>query len=425
METRSFTKLALKKQKTKSMESLNQTFTSTSSEIFARSLPDLSTEHNMYISELQEEINTLKQQLEIAHTKVEELTCETISLKKERDEQKTEIINLKEICSRKESENYQPRRLFSQNLRSETEIVDKTKQHDCSQKQTTSKEFSNAIIDGVALNETLEQQDLTQKWTSSKKYKNTTTEGAINQNTRNDNNLIYSAETANNTFKSTQTAQKNNENRIFIIGEQQCIGLAQNLISSRNKSINGQYKIFSFIKPFAKCSESLKACYSLDLKENDWIIICVGQNDQNPNQIQFELLKVLNYLRNNNVIVLSINKHLHLNETKLNTLLKFTCHSFYNCNFLDLTNLYEYYYKYRYFQNHTCRIINSTIDAHHHYKTEYTSPGRNNETPHGLCQNGKISTPKKGTIPYYFRNTNQIKFTTLAKTNKDSFLFQN
>ncbi|KAH9634542.1 hypothetical protein HF086_016630 [Spodoptera exigua] len=96
-----FQNITLRKNKTTANESLNLSFLSTTSDYLAKSLPDLSTGHlfNEDIERYKEEIGKLKEQLEIAHLEIENLTIVNNNLQRLFCEQKQKNEQLKQICT--------------------------------------------------------------------------------------------------------------------------------------------------------------------------------------------------------------------------------------------------------------------------------------------------------------------------------------
>lgn len=341
METRSSTRLALKNQKTKSVESLNETFTSTSSEIFAKSLPDLSTEHNSYISELQEEINALKQQLVLADSKIEELTIETISLKKERDEQQSQILNLKKMCSGinsttktgiKGNKNCQPRPLITENIRSET-IHQQIEQHDITPPTTTPIEDLDLIPNG-------------------QNYQSPTKPSTFLEDTSMSKESVEQLQPT-----ATSMQDVSSKRRVLIFGGQQCIGLASQLINSRKNNNSENYEISAQTKPFATSDEIIKGCENLKLGKYDKIILGIGENDTNPMKVVIELSVILKKFEHNTVIIVNVCKNKYLSTKMLNDTIKLTCNNFSNCYFMNVFHTYHNRIVY------TCKKLNFFIDS--------------------------------------------------------------
>ncbi|CAG4975697.1 unnamed protein product [Parnassius apollo] len=70
----------------------------------------------------------------------------------------------------------------------------------------------------------------------------------------------------------TENNKKNNaftKQNIFIMGTQQCIGLAAELTKSRMNSRYEDYQVTAFIKPFASTEEVLKICTNLKVDTYD------------------------------------------------------------------------------------------------------------------------------------------------------------
>ncbi|CAG4973804.1 unnamed protein product [Parnassius apollo] len=85
----------------------------------------------------------------------------------------------------------------------------------------------------------------------------------------------------------TENNKKNNaftKQNIFIMGTQQCIGLAAELTKSRMNSRYEDYQVTAFIKPFASTEEVLKLCTSLKVDTHD-------KNSQNICKASWKLIK--------------------------------------------------------------------------------------------------------------------------------------
>ncbi|CAG9790267.1 unnamed protein product [Diatraea saccharalis] len=169
-------------------------------------------------------------------------------------------------------------------------------------------------------------------------------------------------ETSMNTIEidKHQSIKKN----IFIVGTQQCAGLAVELKKTRYNKIHEDYQISAFIKPFAPTEEILKTCTNLETNINDKVIICVGENDSDSIVSISELYNVLKSLQRTTIIVMSILDSKHLNTKLYNKQLQIIYKKFKNCHYLST----EYCY-YNHPLRNICYKINQLIDYMHYEKT--------------------------------------------------------
>lgn len=145
--------------------------------------------------------------------------------------------------------------------------------------------------------------------------------------------------------------------KIFIVGTQQCTGLAAALIETRAEYRCEKYQILSFTKPNAPATEVLKTCKSLHIGDKDKLVICVGENDCDPMITILELYTILKLLGNRNIIIMNVMNCRHINSTLLNRELNLLCNRFSNCSFLKN----KYYF--RSYIHDTCYCLNIQIDT--------------------------------------------------------------
>lgn len=207
--------------------------------------------------------------------------------------------------------------------------------------------------------------------------------------------------------------------KIHIIGGRQCRGLCMSLIKSRQNNPYETYEIRSNIKPDASTEEILSSLDISNISTHDRVILSVGEHDQNPMKIMTELSASLKRLSHCTVIILSIKKNPHLNEKKVNEMLKLISNNFQNCNFVDLSynyvnktllygkNLYEW-----------CKKINFVIDQLD-YDYKFLRFNKRQQNHGNLNSNryvyngGNKQKYKKGTIPYYFPIISDTKSTSI------------
>lgn len=189
------------------------------------------------------------------------------------------------------------------------------------------------------------------------------------------------------------------------MGDEQVKGLSSALLNSRKEKWNDVYMPFSFIKPDATSTEILKYCDQLktEVSENDYVIICVGNHDTNPNLLFSNLCIALDKLRHTNVYLLPTIYNEFLNGRKIINLFKLVATMFRSSTYLDI-NFKEStsYIKY------LCVKINSRIDFAQ-YKYQYLT-FENIKKRIMVMESSKKpennKSPRKGTIPFYFKPVN-------------------
>lgn len=160
-------------------------------------------------------------------------------------------------------------------------------------------------------------------------------------------------------------------------------------------------------KPNAPCNEVIANCRNTKLSTEDKLIICVGENDCNPNLLLSQLQIVLDKFTNNTVIVLNVVNNMYLNVHKLNSSIQNLCNKYKKCHFVNQTSTKL---------SDVCKSLNYLIDCCD-YSDKYLNPSeiRKRITSNNTSFNLKVTNepkkgviePKKGTIPYYFsRNVN-------------------
>lgn len=219
--------------------------------------------------------------------------------------------------------------------------------------------------------------------------------------------------------KQVHTNSSNNRH-IYITGTQQCKGLALHLIKKRKNSItkSQDYNITSFIKPYATSDDFVDIPSLFDLSINNYLVLCVGENDKNPTKLLMNYAVMLKNVNNLHVIVLSIFKNKSLNEIKLNHSLKTICANFPNCTFIS-TNSFSSKHIYH---SELCNQINMIVDS-----KDYTDKYLSFKNKLSFKINLETTkTYRKGTIPYYFPVISQKLNDTFSITKhgeKNNFNF--
>lgn len=190
------------------------------------------------------------------------------------------------------------------------------------------------------------------------------------------------------------------EKTIAIFGAQQCVGLAAALQDSRKSTQYEKYGIFAHTMPNANSDTIVKCCTKANLKPEDKIIICLGENDRIVGSVLTQLKNVLTLFHKNSIIVLNVLRNDHLNVKKLNNSIKNLCK----------------HYKNSYFTNSTYsgapdirKSINYIIDCED-YDRKYLNPVEIRKilvsSKLSFLSKTKSNAPKKGTIPFYFKMIN-------------------
>lgn len=298
------------------------------------SLPDLSTRHfnKDELQELRDEINALEVQLDSAHTEIESLIMENNKLIKAISELEKKTGLLKSICGnaseRKSLSNHKSKsqkKLKPRRLQLTTDATSTPKNH---------------------LNVTKYSPDSEKP------------QDEPNQN------VCHSQESIKSNKKDRKSVNQNK--KIFIFGGQQCSGLASALLNSRLDTNFEKYEIVSFIKPNAKCTEILQSNVIDNIREDDKIVICVGEHDTNPTQLTIELSYFIKRFCKSAIFVISVSRSDYLNEIVLNNTIKLICNNSTNCKYVN-TMMYGNRAMYL---SKLCDKINMEIDSIY-YKEKY------------------------------------------------------
>lgn len=381
METRSLSKIALMKQKTKSMESLNQTFTSTSSEIHDRSLQDLSTERNSHIFELQEEINTLKNVTKrsaqarstsdmnlddsVANFTLDGTVCsmpdlsdddiDLISqLRKQIEELtiklccangKIDTLSLENANLKKENENLSQKNSFNNQIASPAQSPTPKKMVKKHSKQTGCKNKKSQIDSVLLMKEQGTKND----------------DGQNIISTHCSPQMAPQAANVQGTKQTTQTSNKFKNNlSIFSTNKTN-----KNILSLAEEYFQDRYQICHYLTPGASIMHVLRDIQSKlrNYTKNDYCIIMIGEEDFKTTKCYFD---IITHMKNT---LLDVN-----NTNVIITLPTFKCNNNYNIiynsrleifnNMLYMDNV-EHQYAY---------ILDSNLNLSYHQST-YTSSG--------------------------------------------------
>lgn len=384
--------ITIRRGRTQSNDSMNTSFISIKSNQGCLSLPDLSTIQNIEVDELKSELTAVKLQLGNANLEIQKLKEESENMHKQIEQHQITISKLSKLyadltgCYIDEPENNTKPQLSSN-------IVSPSLQ-----KKEDNVLHASPIGEKSAITEMIDPKPNIKK-----------------------SRHLRIDEPTNKKYNDEQRKQ-----RILIVGGGQCRGLASALISSRKNSKFSHYDISSIIKPNASTEEILKSCYTNNLGQQDYVIICVGENDHNPTNYLIELSSTLKYLqkRNINAIVININYNRHLNECTLNNLIKTVCQYFPTSKYIELDHYCSRYYNHKKYLYDLSYKINIVIDSYE-YNSKYLT-FRNSRNYHETsCTTNRVDKdisrqkPRKGTIPFYFQKVNSNSTKSDAYTKND------
>lgn len=341
-----------------------------------RSLPDLSTRINEDdILGLKKRNEIIEQKLESAHLEIDNLVLEKNKLLRIISEQEVKINNLLRICSTSTTKS--PKKVVLNDSKKEraTESVEKFR-----------------LKDTIP---TIQPDDNNSMEKESINVNNT----ATNINVKPQKNIFNKDKVE---LKPTYAGRN-----IYIFGTQQSKGLALSLLDSRANTRYENYKIKATTKPNASSVEVLKGCYDIVTNKYDKMILCVGENDENPVEMLTNLHSVIRKHCNCSIIVLNIRKNIFLNIDLLNLKLNDLCSNNNNCVFVDVKNLK---------MSEICYKINLAIDTID-YKQKYLNFKELKKlinTERQSKQRAIVYQP--GTIPYYFKKieTHNINCVTVV-----------
>ncbi|XP_050667075.1 uncharacterized protein LOC126966853 [Leptidea sinapis] len=362
--------------------SMKDLHNSTFRDVSTCSLPDLGTVESSQVLDLKQDLATLSGQLESAHEEIAKLNIENTKQRKLIEENEKQIKLLKTLLSDGNSS------INSTPLRTKTK----------KSKRTPS--VKSSIQNNIISHKAIEQIPI-----------NLENAPAVPLNSEFNKKLAQ---------KSTNIQRKSGR-KIYIIGSQQSKNLSSALIQSRRTNPYEKYTIEAFIKPDATTGDILKSCELYDFSCNDKLILTVGENDCDPIKISSDLYTKINSLPQVHIIVTSVTFSRHLNELKLNDMLRLICNKFPNCTFLNLDeNIYRNNTPYY----NICHKINLVIDQIDYNKRflnfkkqrhinrstlKGTIPYYFKKVTHGVTSkndqtlNSSQDAPKKGTIPFYFK----------------------
>lgn len=365
----------------------------------ANSLPDLPIAFKDNATmDMEEEIRSLKCQLESAHNQIDELLLEKTSLNKITQEQYKQITYLKSICTgtpmsdlkryslpRKKTKAPCRKTLDFENIR-----TPQTKINDL--------ENSNIRMNNIQVN-----PPPVLLCESAKKPANIETDIPLCLMKMND--------------KPSKNI-KTDKPKIVILGDEYVRGLSRYLIESRINTWNDCYTVTSMSKPGASSSSILSSVPVITpiVTKEDVIVISVGSNDKNPFTLLSELSIALDKLAIcKQVYLLKVQHNPFLNVNMLNNNIKLLLHNFKNCKVIDIYEKYDCDYNnmYKRNKNHLkafCFKLNVEID-YLKYHEKFISGIK--ENPITLSKPMRVKnykthkTYRQNTISQYFIPTTQ------------------
>lgn len=405
----------------------NSNLSTSSTDTMNRSLPDLSIRlENLRESNYKEEIEELKQSIASAHKEIDNLLVENNDLKciigkitKQNDIYKQIYIDNMSMSTKKKN-------LFKKL------IYDKVGKENESQTETPTRneqdihmkkglpETANEDVK-IYVNNKDESEN-----SKHEKRDNHTEEGrtdTVNEGAKVNVKKATNEETTRNEEKLVKKTNETHhvkidgkdKSSIFIFGGRQCTRLSSELKYKMNtQKFMKDYNTTSFIKPNAQSEEIGKTCDLFSIKEDDYVILSIGEHDNNPTKLLMNLGAILQKLEKPNVILLSISKSDYLNEKKLNDTLLLASKNHKNCTFLKIGQHYRETFLTR--LDTMSKMISDTI-AQNDYDTNYLKYNKrsidlnftsnntqtcNKRSNNVANNNNKNTHTKPGTIPYYF-----------------------
>lgn len=352
-------------------EDMNDTLNSTQSGVCCTKSLDLSTHIPSNIhDELKGEIEQLKINLLSTQNELENTILENNELKRDIARLNQEVQFLKKFCQspltptkKKDLASIKKttrRRLTDSFKKTPTGTPQQEKTSSCTQ-VTTSTQITPNIgenEDHITQQPSLETSHYNN---NSQQITKASTEQVLPQPTTEQQQPVKKMDNKQTRLHLTHARLQNTRKRLFIFGGQQCSQLSEYLIKSRLYNPYERYQVTSFIKPHASTENILECIKLYDITADDRLILCVGENDSNPNKIMIELGSALKMFNVCPVLILKVCYNKYLNTCKLNNMLRQISNHFSHCKFVDyyVDTLYT-----THFNNllKLCNTINSVLD---------------------------------------------------------------
>ncbi|XP_050560217.1 uncharacterized protein LOC126912395 [Spodoptera frugiperda] len=403
-----------------SLESID----SSSSNLSVKSMMDLSTYiMTDEITQLQNSIQKLREELLSAHTEIEQLTLENSEIKIQLQNEIKKTEQLRKMCT-----TFSHKKTVSSSTSLKLNRSQAIKQKTASRKLNLDLDFHTPKP----------SRNSTSLEFAGNNNNPPTTTSQPNPNIEDGEKIpsppcCDSRKTTKTTSPQTDISQPNSDKcleesgKILIFSDDQGQGTVQKLLKNKHKLISDNYKVQSMTKPNAKTNHVLADCkhYTNLLSKKDHVIIMTGSNDSNPVEFLSEISIALHFLNNCNVYVVNVLHNNYLNERKLNDQLKLITRNYNNCTFVEtkphnvlqqilyhinVKLYYEIFLSYNNLTIQQCCASHKTLNKNSHVITTYS--------------NGCNVEIKKGTIPYYFPVIKKLSQTepieNVSSTNNQS-----
>lgn len=354
--------------------------------------------------DLQQEIETLKNKLRIAHEHVQKLHSEKQELNEKIKNYEQKIFHV----TKKEQGNF--------NNCTNDYIINSNK--NC---QTSTLVHTSHLDVDIQQNQTSTpiQKKFNRKKPATSKINEAVEHSIQTKEQQHNTNKILTSIKKTRMCEDTQKKGASSESpkyTLFILGDQQVKGLASRLIYSRKNKWNDDYSISALVKPNALSSEVLSYCDILrdELKLGDKVVISIGSNDKNPYILLQNLCLALYKLQKFKVYILQTETNKYLQEKMINDTISSLVKTFNNCEFIHSKSSNNMKTPYLI---QLIRTLNIKIDSDD-YEKQYLVQSKNkslaqiNNDVIKMYKNTHTKTSSniihnRGTIPYFFEKQRQ------------------
>lgn len=222
---------------------------------------------------------------------------------------------------------------------------------------------------------------------------------------------IPKTDKARNSHNSPKECTAKKNKHIYIIGDEHLRGLSSAILRTRLDNWNDKYQPEAYIMPNATSTELLTQCelLSTQIIDGDVVILGIGNNDNNIHKLHSNLCIALSKFNKAKIFITPIKKNMYLNETTLNYNIMLWTKHFENCTTIN-SNTFDW--NNTKYINYICKKINRCID-YNRYESDYlhfdcikkyiSSKSSVHEPTKDNKEQDQNTSPKKGTIPYYFK----------------------
>lgn len=356
-------------------------FMSTPKVVLNRSCSELKLHDSYVLDEMREKIYNLTEKLDIADSEIEKLISENSSLSKKIAEYQLTIKKLTNICKTTSTKKYAKTPCKSIN-RTRLDFSEIEHQRIGSESNNNSFLTPTAVTPSITIQAACTKQVLDNsntdhlnhiKEVAKKKGKNKT---LLNKHEDTSSSNVYLRGKYSNNLKiytrqfhedyERRMSLGLNKRKLLVLADQQ----GKNLGLILNDLYGHFFDIFCYTCPGAHTKSVMQSQLKLniELSKDDFVIILTGINDKNPSEMSANLYSGIQNLNNTNVFVSQIPYNRYLNETKLNSMIKFITTQFENCNFIDYN--YEKWIptnRYMFLKNVTEMFIHKVACNMYHY----------------------------------------------------------